>query len=128
MIKNDVHFRWTPLENEEFENIKTVRANVPSLWSPDFSKYFLLYTFASNHSLAAVLTQKDEQGDEYPIVFMRIGLQGVELSYTMVEKQAVVVHKSIKQIRPCILKNHSKFIVPHPEIRSMFFQKELGEI
>jgi hypothetical protein len=71
-----------------FENIKTAIANAPSLRSPDFSKYFLLYTFASEHSLAAILTQKDEQGDEYPVSFMSTGLQGVELNYPLVDKQA----------------------------------------
>jgi hypothetical protein len=76
------------LEKGAFENIKTVIANAPSLQSPDFSKDFLLYTFASDHSLAAVLTQKDEQGDEYPVTFMSTGLQGVELNYPLVDKKA----------------------------------------
>jgi hypothetical protein len=127
MIKKDMQFKWTPLEKEAFENIKTAIANAPSLQSPDFSKDFLLYTFTSDHSLAAVLTQKDEQGDEYPVTFMSTGLQGVELNYPLVDKQAFVVHKAIKQFRPYILKNHTKVIVPHPEVRSMFVQKELGE-
>jgi phospholipid-translocating ATPase len=87
MIKKDVELKWRPLEKESFKNIKTAIANAPSLHSPDFSKYFLLYTFASEHSLAAILTQKDEQGDEYPIGFMSFRLQGVELNYPLVEKQ-----------------------------------------
>jgi hypothetical protein len=50
----------------------------------------------SDHSLATVLTQKDEQGDEYLVAFMSTGLQGVELNYPLVDKQDFVVHKAIK--------------------------------
>jgi hypothetical protein len=99
MIKKDVQFKWTPLEKEVFKNIKASIATAPSLRSPYFSKDFLLYTFTSDHSLAAVLMQKEEQGDEYPVAFMSIGLQGVELNYPPVDKKDFVVHKSIKQFQ-----------------------------
>jgi hypothetical protein len=123
MIKKDMQLKWTPLDKEAFENIKTAIANTPSLQSHDFSKYFLLYTFAPDHLLAVVLMQKDEQGDEYPVTFMSTGLQGVALNYTLVDKQAFAFHKSIKQFKPYILKNHTKVIIPHPEVRSLFIQK-----
>jgi len=74
-----------------------------------------------------VITQKHDQGDEYIGVFMSTGLQGVELNYPPVDKQDFVVHKYIKQFRPYILKNHTKVIVPHPDVRSLFVQRELGE-
>ena len=47
--------------------------HAPSLKSPDFEKYFILYTFTSDDSLAAVLTQKKDGGDEFPISFMSTG-------------------------------------------------------
>ena len=55
-----------------------------------------------------VLTQKRELGDEYPISFMRTGLQGDELNYPVVDKQAYVVFKAVKQFKPYILKNRTK--------------------
>jgi hypothetical protein len=112
---------------EAFKNIKIVVVVAPSLRRPYFTKDFLLYMFASDHSLAIVLTQKDEEGDEYRVAFMSTGLQGVELNYPPVDKQAFVVYNSIKQFRPYILKNHTKVVVPYPGIRSLFFQRELGE-
>jgi hypothetical protein len=59
MIKKDIQFKWTYVEKEAFEKIKDTIAATPTLQSPNFTKKFLLYTFASNHSLAIVLTQKD---------------------------------------------------------------------
>ena len=35
--------------------------------------------------------------------------------------------KVVKQFIPYILKNITKVIVPHPTIRTLFIQKELGE-
>lgn len=40
-------------------------------------------------------------------------------------ERAVV--KDVKQFRPYILKCHTKVIVPHPAVRSLFIQKELHE-
>ena len=54
-------------------------------------------------------------------------MQGDELNYLAMDKQAYVVFKAVKQFRPYILKNRTKVIVPHPTVRSLFIQKELGE-
>ena len=58
---------------------------------------------------------------------MSTGLQGAELNYPSVDKQAYAMFKAVKQFRPYILKNRTKVIVPHPAVRSLFVQKELGE-
>ena len=43
------------------------------------------------------------------------------------DKQAYAIFKVVKESRPYILKNQTKVIVPHPAVRSLFVQKELGE-
>ena len=74
MVKKSVQFKWTDVEKNTFRKIKTTVAHAPSLKFLDFDKDFILYTFASDDSLAAVLTQKEYGGDEFPIYFMSIGL------------------------------------------------------
>ena len=56
MVKESVQFKWNNVEKNAFSKIKTSVAHAPSLKSPNFEKDFLLYTFASDDSLAAVLT------------------------------------------------------------------------
>ena len=80
MVKQSVQFKWTDVEKNAFSKIKTVVSHAPSLKSPYFEKYFILYTFASDDSLAVVLTQKEDGGEEFPISFMSTGLQGIELN------------------------------------------------
>ena len=127
MVKKSVQFKWTDMEKNAFIKIKTSISHAPSLKSQNFKKDFILYTFASDDSLVAVLTQKEDGGDEYPISFIITGLQGAELNYPAVDKQAYADFKALKQFRPYILKNRTKVIVPHPAVRSLFVQNELGE-
>jgi hypothetical protein len=86
------------------------------LRSPNFNRDFNLYTFASDQSLAEVLTQKDDDNNEAPMSFMSTNLQGAELNYPSIDKHAYAVYKAIKNFRSYILKNHTKVIVPHPAV------------
>ena len=63
MVKQNAQFKWTEIEKNAFSKIKTAVAHAPTLKIPDFDKDFILYTFASDDSLAAVLTQKEDGGD-----------------------------------------------------------------
>ena len=96
MVTQSVKFKWTDVEKVSFNDIKATIAHVPSLRSPDFEKDFILYAFSSDNSLATMLTQKGELGYDYPISFMSTGLQGAELNYPAVEKQAYAVFKVVK--------------------------------
>jgi hypothetical protein len=47
---------------------------------------------------------------------MRNNLQGVELNYPAIDKQAYAVYKEVKHFRSYILKNHTKLIMHHPAV------------
>jgi hypothetical protein len=98
------------------------------LRGPDFNKYFFLYTFASDQSLAGVLNQKDDDSNKASISFMSTNLQGDEINYPFIDKHSYVVYKATKHLRSYIIKNHTKVIVPHPEVLSLFTQHGMGEI
>ena len=104
MIKKDSSFSWGDREKKSFINIREAIAKAPALVSPDFRKDFILYTFASDISYAAVLTQKNQQEDEVPISFMSSNLKGYELNYHEVDKKDFAVFKAVKHFRPYLLK------------------------
>jgi hypothetical protein len=97
------------------------------LRSLDFSKYFFLYTFAFDQSLVVVLTQKDDANNEAPVSFMSTDIQGVELNYHAIDKQAYEYYNAVKHFISYILKNHTKFFVPHPVVRSLFTHQKMGK-
>ena len=123
MVKQSVQFKWIDVEKNAFSNINTSIAHAPSIKTSNFKKYFILYTFVFDDSLEEMLTQKEDGADEYRISFMSTGLQGGELNYPAMDKQAYAVFKAIKQFRPYILKNRTKVIVPHPAVRSISYKR-----
>ncbi|MBO1695043.1 RNase H-like domain-containing protein, partial [Bacteroides uniformis] len=70
-----------------------------------------------------VLTQKDGSNDEQPISFMSARLQGADLNYLDIEKQAYAICKEIKHFKPYILKNHITMFVLHRIVCSLFVQQ-----
>ena len=60
MIKKDSSFSWGDRARDSFIRIREAIAEAPTLVSPDFKKDFILYTFASDISYVAVLTQKNQ--------------------------------------------------------------------
>jgi hypothetical protein len=127
MIRKDVEFKWDDKRKSAFNNIKAAISQAPVLRSPDFSKGVFLYTFSFNHSLATVLNQKDDENNEAPVSFMSTNLQGAELYYPAIDKKAYAVYNVVKHFRSYIIKNHTKVIMPHPQVQSLFTQHDIGE-
>jgi hypothetical protein len=127
LIKKDTQYHWGPTENQAFNDIKKAIIDAPSLMSPDFSQDFTLYTFASDRSYAAVLTQKNSENNEVPIAFMSSSFKGAELNYPAVDRQAYAVFKAVKHFRSYLLRSRTKIVVPYPAVRNLLVKKELGE-
>ena len=69
MLGKDKEIKWTPKEKQSFEDIKKEISEAPVLASPNFSKYFLIFSFSSEHTVEGVLLQKNHEGHEQPITF-----------------------------------------------------------
>lgn len=64
MIKKDATYKWDKWEKGTFNQTMQAIVDAPTLFSPDYGKDFLLYTFTSDSSIVAVLNQKDNEGIE----------------------------------------------------------------
>lgn len=69
MLKKGDDIKWKVEANHSFEEIKKALTQAPMLINPDFSKEFLVFTFALENTIARVLLQKGKQGTEQPISF-----------------------------------------------------------
>ena len=86
MLKKEKGVKWTLEENKSFELLKQALNKTPVLMSPNFSKYFYIFSFASEHTIAATLLQKNPQGQEKPIAFFSKALRDAPLKYNIMEK------------------------------------------
>jgi hypothetical protein len=74
MLKKDVVIKWSLEEKSTFQRIKQALVEAPVLASPDYAKYFFIFSFASEETIVVVLLQKNGEGHEQPIAFFRKSL------------------------------------------------------
>ena len=96
MLKKENEVKWTTEAKASFTHIKKVISVAPMLASPDYLKYFLILSFASKHTIAAVLLQRNEEGFEQSIAFFSKSLRDAKLKYDIIEKQAYAMVKVLK--------------------------------
>jgi hypothetical protein len=70
------------------------------------------------------LLQKDVDDHEHPIAFMRKVLRDSELNYSITEKQAYALVKSLKHFRNYVGYNKIKAYVPYPTVKNVLSQQD----
>ena len=86
MLRKDIDIKWTPEGKKLFKDIKRAISEAPVLISPNFSKDFLIFSFASEHTVVGVLLQKNHEGNEKPIEFYIKTLRYAPLKYNILDK------------------------------------------
>ena len=86
MLKKDSVIEWTVDEKVSFDDIKKAISQAPVLTKPNFAKDFLIFKFASEHTIPGFLLQKNLEEQEQPIAFYITTLGGSELEYNIMEK------------------------------------------
>ena len=86
MLKKDAEIKWTEHERNYFEDIKKAIMEAPTLISPDYTKGFYIFSFASYDTVEAVLLQKNDEGLDHPMTFFSRTLRDAELKYDPIEK------------------------------------------
>lgn len=94
------------------------------LANPDYLKEFMIFSFASEHTIVVVLLQKNEEGFEQPITLFSKSLRDEELRYDIMEKKAYTMVKALKAFRIYVL--HSKVIayVPTSSVKDILVQPD----
>jgi len=120
MLRKDSNIKWTLEARKSFEDIKKAISEAPVLVSPDFSKDFLIFSFASEHTVVGVLLQKNQEGNEQPIAFYSKTLRDAPLKYDIMEKQAYALIQALKEFRLYILHSHTIAHVPTNAVKDIF--------
>ena len=125
MLKKDSILKLTVEAKQSFEAINEALTKTPALISPDFKKDFIIFSFASEHTIAAVLLQKNDQGYEQPIAFFSKSLRDAALKYNIMEKPALDLVKAIKYFKVYILYSHIIAYVPNSVVKDILTQNGL---
>ena len=86
MLRKEAEIKWTEHARNSFEAIKKAIMEAPTLISPNYTKGFYIFSFASYDTVAVVLLQKYNEGIDHPIDLFSKTLRDVELKYDPIEK------------------------------------------
>ncbi|GFS86810.1 retrovirus-related Pol polyprotein from transposon 17.6 [Trichonephila clavipes] len=92
-----------------FEELKTRLSKNPVLYSPDFTKPFIIQCDASNLGIGIVLSQVCEN-EEHPIMFLSKKLSLAEQKYSTTEKECAAIIFAVQKLK-CYLDGHQKFVL-----------------
>jgi hypothetical protein len=124
ILRKENEIKWNPEAKKSFEDIKVALTRAPVLSSLDFTKDFILFSFASEHTIVGVLLQKDEQDFENAITYFRKTLRDAPLRYDIMEKQAYALVKALKEFRMYILHSHVIAYVPNNSVKDILTQPD----
>ena len=124
-IKNLKSTTIFPLSGEallSFQTLKTDLINA-SLTAISNDLMFVMETDASHNSVSAVLSQ-----DNRPVAFHSRSLQGSELNYASVEKEALAIVDAVEKWRHFLIGRHFILKIDQKSVRFMFDTQNRGKI
>lgn len=80
MLKKDSVVKWTEEAVNYFNLVKLALSSAQILINPDYTQDFILFSFASDHTMVVVLMQKRDQLEK-PISFFSQNIRDVALKY-----------------------------------------------
>jgi len=98
---------------KSFRLLKEKLTTTPVLKYPDYNREFILLTDASKVALGAILSQKDEDGKEHPIVYDSKTLNKSEMNYNTTHLEALAVIWALRKFRHYLHGRKFKIITDH---------------
>jgi hypothetical protein len=87
-------WRWDPIHQQAFDNVKAAIAKETVLAYPDFSKPFEIFTDSSSTQLGAMITQ-----DNGPIAFFSRKLSETQQKYSVTEIELLAIVETLKHFK-----------------------------
>ena len=104
-------WRWDPIHQKAFDDVKTAIAKEVVLAYPDFSKPFEIYTDASTKQLGAVITQ-----DNRPIAFFSRKLSVTQSKYSVTEIELLAIVETLKEFKGMLWGQTIKVYTDHKNL------------
>ena len=95
LLKKEIPFEWAEVCEEAFQKLKVLLISPPLLIDPEIGGHFHLLTDASDAACGAAVCHKLDEIYR-PVAFWGCTLKDAELNYSVMEKEALAVIKSIK--------------------------------
>lgn len=112
LLKKDIKFQWTDLQNKAFNTLKKALCDQPILQYPNFEEEFIITTDASAYAIGGVLSQ-GKVGKDLPISYASRILNPAEQKYSTIEKECLAIVYCISFFRPYVYGRKFKIVTDH---------------
>lgn len=117
LLKKD-SFTWSEHAHIAFEQLKSILTSSPTLALPDFSKDFIVETYASFVGLGAVLMHGG-----HPIAFISKVLANRHLSLSVYEKKLMSIVHAVEKWRHYLTCRHFIIKTDHQSLKYLLEQR-----
>ncbi|GFY35247.1 retrovirus-related Pol polyprotein from transposon 297 [Trichonephila clavipes] len=104
------YINWTSECQESFVQLKEKLSTNPVLYAPDFKRQFILQTDAFDTGIGIVLAQRNDRGEEHPILYLSKKFSDAEKVYCTTETECAAIVYAVKKLN-CSLHGQQKFII-----------------
>ena len=120
LLRKNTSFNWTDTQQQAFDHLKNCLISSPILTYPKWDCPFLLFTNASTFAFGAVLSQKDEEGNERVVAYASRSLLPTEKNYTATELECLATVWAIGKFHHFLHGSHFSLITDHATLCHLF--------
>ena len=103
LLKEDVPFTWTDIQQRAFQKIKKLLTQAPTLAFYDHKKKILIQADASSYGLGAALIQVDNNENREIVAYASKSLTESEKKFSQIEKEALALTYACDHFKEYIL-------------------------
>ena len=125
LLQEEVPYDWDSDCQNAFETLKKHLTEAPILRRPNFEREFELHTDWSAQGLGAVLTQRDEAGDEYVIAYASRSCNKTERNYSSYHGECLAAVWAVSHFRYYLYGRKFTLITDHEPLEWLMTNEKL---
>ena len=113
-------FEWDNEQQNAFETLKEMLCSNQMMAYPNLQKPYKLHTDACDYAVGGILVQEDDEGVERVIQYVSHQLNGSQLKWATIEKEAFGVVYCLTKLRPYLWGADFTVFTDHKPLKSLF--------
>ena len=105
--------QWQPKHTQALEMIKQNLTSKPVLTGPKYDREFIIFSDATQCTVSAVLSQRDDDGTEKVIAYCSRKLLQREQNYSSIERECVAIIFALQKWRQLVWGHKIRWITDH---------------
>ncbi|XXG53595.1 hypothetical protein AAC387_Pa03g1672 [Persea americana] len=110
IMKKGVTLKWSPECEATFRRLKEYLMKPLVLMVPVLEKDLILYTRALDHSLGALLAQKNDDGQEVALYYLSRVMIRAEHNYPLMEKDCLALMFTLSKLRHYLMLHRTQLV------------------